>query len=70
MVGEFVADLVNGPPIALRKAKEVMNDGADDSLDAGLRMECQAFGLLLTTEDMIGGAAAFMKYSEPEFEGK
>jgi enoyl-CoA hydratase/3-hydroxyacyl-CoA dehydrogenase len=47
-----------------------MNDGADDSLDAGLRMECQAFGLLLTTEDMIGGAAAFMKYSEPEFEGK
>ncbi len=39
VVGEFVDDLVSGPTIALRKAKRVMNEGADESLDAVLEME-------------------------------
>jgi len=68
-VEAFVDDLVNGPPIALRMAKEVMNEGADENIDAGLRMESQAFGLLLTTDDMTEGASAFMEDREPEFEG-
>ncbi len=68
-VEEFVSDLVNGPPIALRMAKEVMNEGADENIDAGLRMESQAFGLLLTTDDMMEGASAFMEDRDPEFEG-
>ncbi|TSD13311.1 3-hydroxybutyryl-CoA dehydrogenase [Haloglomus irregulare] len=67
---EFVDDLVNGPPIALRKAKQVMNRGADENMAAGLEMESQAFGLLLTTDDMEEGAMAFMGDREPEFEGK
>ena len=67
---EFIDDLVNGPPIALRKAKTVMNEGADENMEAGLRMESQAFGLLLTTDDMEEGAMAFMGDREPEFEGK
>nr|WP_267902800.1 3-hydroxyacyl-CoA dehydrogenase NAD-binding domain-containing protein [Halovenus carboxidivorans] len=69
-VEEFVDDLVNGPPIALRKAKRVMNEGADQDLDAGLEMESQAFGLLLTTDDMMEGVAAFSADREPEFEGE
>jgi enoyl-CoA hydratase/3-hydroxyacyl-CoA dehydrogenase len=68
-VEEFVSDLVNGPPIALRMAKEVMDEGADENIDAGLRMESQAFGLLLTTDDMMEGASAFMEDRDPEFEG-
>jgi len=68
-VEAFVEDLVNGPPIALRKAKEVMNEGADGSIEAGLRMESQAFGLLLTTDDMTEGASTSMEDREPEFEG-
>ncbi|PSQ00486.1 3-hydroxybutyryl-CoA dehydrogenase [Halobacteriales archaeon QS_4_70_19] len=67
---EFVDDLVNGPPIALRKAKQVMNKGADENMETGLEMESQAFGLLLTTDDMEEGAMAFMGDREPEFEGK
>ena len=69
-VEEFVDDLVSGPPIALRMAKEVMDEGADENIDAGLRMESQAFGLLLTTDDMMEGASAFMEDRDPEFEGK
>jgi enoyl-CoA hydratase/3-hydroxyacyl-CoA dehydrogenase len=67
---EFVDDLVNGPPVALRKAKQVMNKGVDENMAAGLEMESQAFGLLLTTDDMEEGAMAFMGDREPEFEGK
>ena len=69
-VEEFVDDLVSGPPIALRKAKRVMNQGADENLDAGLEMESQAFGLLLTTDDMMEGVAAFSADRDPEFEGE
>jgi enoyl-CoA hydratase/3-hydroxyacyl-CoA dehydrogenase len=69
-VEEFLDDLISGPPVALRKAKRVMNRGRDQDLDAGLEMEAQAFGHLLGTEDMEEGAAAFMQDREPEFEGR
>jgi len=67
---EFVDDLVSGPPIALKMAKRVMNEGRDASLDAGLEMESQAFGLLFTTDDMLEGTAAFAEDREPEFSGE
>ncbi len=47
-----------------------MNEGADESLDAGLEMESQAFALLLTTDDVAEGTAAFAADREPEFEGE
>ena len=69
-VGTFIDDLVDGPPVALRKAKQVMNKGRDQDLDAGLEMEAQAFGLLLGTEDASEGAAAFAEDRKPEFQGE
>lgn len=68
-VDTFIDDLVSGPPIALRKAKRVMNRGRDQDIDAGLDMESQAFSLLLTTDDVNEGVAAFAADREPEFEG-
>ena len=47
-----------------------MNAGRDQDIDAGLELEAQAFGLLLGTEDMQEGAAAFTADRDPEFEGK
>ncbi|AGN00161.1 3-hydroxybutyryl-CoA dehydrogenase [Salinarchaeum sp. Harcht-Bsk1] len=70
VVAAFVHDLVTGPPIALRKAKRVMNEGRDQDLDAALDMESQAFALLLTTDDAKEGAAAFAEDREPEFTGE
>ena len=70
VAGEFIDDLVNGPPVALRHAKRVMNSGQDQDLETGLDMESQSFSLLLTTDDMMEGAAAFAEDREPEFEGK
>ncbi len=69
-VEEFLDDLVHGAPIALEKAKKVMNAGRDQDLSAGLELESQAFGLLLGTEDMKEGTSAFMEKRDAEFEGK
>ncbi|MGQ3410946.1 3-hydroxyacyl-CoA dehydrogenase/enoyl-CoA hydratase family protein [Natrinema sp. LN54] len=69
-VEEFVDDLHSGPPIGLKVAKKVMNEGQDASLDAALAMESQGFGLLISTDDVLEGTAAFAEDREPEFEGK
>ena len=68
-VGDFLEDLVGGPPIALKVAKQVMNHGQNASLDAALALESQGFGLLFSTEDMREGTAAFLEDREPEFTG-
>ena len=70
VVGEFVDDIVEGPPVGLKVAKTVMNEGADASLDAALAMESQGFGLLMSTEDVREGTAAFREDREPEFTGE
>ena len=67
-IGEFVDDIANGPKTALKVAKKVINEGQNASIDAGLAMESQGFGLLTTTEDMVEGVRAFQDDREPEFE--
>ncbi len=69
-VEEYVSDLTDGPPVALKVAKRVINDGQDASLDTALDMESQAFGLLVSTDDMLEGVAAFREDRDPEFEGR
>jgi enoyl-CoA hydratase/3-hydroxyacyl-CoA dehydrogenase len=47
-----------------------MNQGRDQDLEAGLELESQSFALLLTTDDMLEGTAAFAEDREPEFTGE
>jgi enoyl-CoA hydratase/3-hydroxyacyl-CoA dehydrogenase len=67
---EFVADLRIGPPVGLRIAKKVMNQGTDASMEAALTMESQGFGLLFSTDNMIEGTTAFAEDRDPEFKGR
>jgi enoyl-CoA hydratase/3-hydroxyacyl-CoA dehydrogenase len=69
-VDEFVSDVVEGPPIGLEVAKNVMNEGENASMSAALAMESQGFGLLMSTEDVLEGTAAFAEDRDPEFEGR
>ncbi|WP_254532998.1 3-hydroxyacyl-CoA dehydrogenase/enoyl-CoA hydratase family protein [Natrinema gelatinilyticum] len=70
IVADIVDDLVSGPPIALKAAKEVINDGQEASLETALKMEKHAFALLSTTDDMLEGVTAFRQNREPQFEGE
>ncbi len=62
--------LADGPPIALRLAKETINFGTQVPLDIGLKLEAQAFGIALSTKDVMEGISAFMSKRKPEFKGK
>lgn len=62
--------LSDGPPIALKLAKETINFGSQVPLDIGLKMEAEAFGIVLSTKDVMEGVSAFMSKRKPEFKGK
>ncbi|ELY51017.1 3-hydroxyacyl-CoA dehydrogenase NAD-binding protein, partial [Natronolimnohabitans innermongolicus JCM 12255] len=70
LVGDIVDDLVSGPPVALKAAKQVIQDGQEASLEAALGMEKQAFAVLATTDDMLEGVTAFRQNREPDFQGE
>jgi enoyl-CoA hydratase/3-hydroxyacyl-CoA dehydrogenase len=62
--------LADGPPVALRVAKEALNFGTQVPLDIGLKLEANAFGVVLSTKDVMEGVSAFMSKRKPEFKGK
>ncbi|GAA0243451.1 3-hydroxyacyl-CoA dehydrogenase/enoyl-CoA hydratase family protein [Halobacterium noricense] len=69
-VDKIVDDLVSGPPVALKAAKRVIQDGQEASLEAALAMEKQSFAVLATTDDMLEGVKAFRQNRKPQFEGE
>jgi len=66
----FARKLADGPPVALRLAKETLNYGTQVPLDIGLKLEAEAFGIVLSTKDVMEGVSAFMSKRKPEFKGK
>ena len=62
--------LADGAPVALRLAKEALNFGTQVPLDVGLKLEANAFGIVLSTKDVMEGVSAFMSKRKPEFKGK
>ena len=57
-------------PLAVRLAIEAIDQGLDMSLDEGMLLEANHFGLLAATDDMREGMAAFLEKREPQFTGK
>lgn len=66
--GIVKAMLANGP-LALARCIEVVNQGADLSLDKALALEAKVFSELAATEDMREGTAAFLEKRAPAFRG-
>ena len=62
------AMLANGP-LALSHTIEAVNDGIDRTLDGGLSLEANHFGLLAATADMREGMAAFLEKRPAAFRG-
>jgi enoyl-CoA hydratase len=57
-------------PLAVRLAIEAVDQGGDMSLEEGLLLEANHFGLLNATDDKTEGTTAFLEKREPEFKGQ
>lgn len=56
--------------VALRSAKEVIQNGAQTDLETGNRIENDVFGLTMISEDAKEGTSAFLEKRKAEFKGK
>ena len=57
-------------PLAVRLALEAVDQGMEMTLDEGLLLEANHFGLLAATRDMKEGLTAFLEKRPPRFEGR
>ena len=57
-------------PLAVALCIEAMDRGLEMSLDEGLVLEANHFGLLAATDDMSEGMTAFLEKRVPQFKGK
>jgi enoyl-CoA hydratase len=62
--------ILNNGPVALGLAIECTTRGMEMSVDDGLALESNLFGLLAATDDMREGMAAFLEKRKAEFEGR
>ena len=61
--------LANGP-LAIALCIEAIDRGLEMSLDEGLILEANHFGLLAATDDMREGMRAFLDKRPPSFKGR
>lgn len=57
-------------PLAVRLCLEAVDQGFEMTLDEGLLLEANHFGLLAATNDMKEGTQAFLEKRPPRFEGR
>jgi enoyl-CoA hydratase len=61
--------LANGP-VAVKLVIEAVHRGLEMTLEEGLELEADAFGLVAATEDMKEGLTAFLQKRPPKFQSK
>lgn len=69
-VKEYAKEIASKPPIALKIAKALIDKGMDGSLEAGLALEREGFGIVASTEDLQEGVNAFFEKRKPVFKGR
>ncbi|MFC4427662.1 enoyl-CoA hydratase-related protein [Deinococcus navajonensis] len=67
---EVAESMLRHGPIAMSLVKEAVRRGMDTSLEGGLEIEADLFGMAMSTQDFKEGTAAFQAKRRPEFKGE
>jgi hypothetical protein len=67
---EMMSSILANGPLAVALCIEAVDRGLEMSLEEGLVLEANHFGLLASSEDMTEGMKAFLEKRTPEFRGK
>lgn len=67
---KLAQEIAKQSPIAIKLAKEAVNNAYNSTLDEGLIFERKNFYLTFASEDQKEGMAAFVEKRNPEFKGK
>src|SRR5881296_3157142 len=67
---KLLRSILSMGPLAVRLALEAVDQGLEMTLEEGLLLEANHFGLLAATQDMKEGLTAFLEKRPPRFRGK
>ena len=67
---ELAKAMLSRGPLALAMALESVQRGTETSLEEGLRIECDLFGIISSTKDMREGLTAFLEKRKAQFRGE
>jgi enoyl-CoA hydratase len=70
LVAKLTHRLAVGPPLAFAAAKKAINAATLDQLEGALERERTGQTILLRTEDVAEGMAAFSEHRKPVFRGR
>lgn len=66
----FADEMLRNGPIAIRQAKQAIDQGLDHMLSEGLKLETAAYETVIPTEDRLEALRAFAEKRTPQFQGK
>lgn len=66
----FLEKILSKGPVAVKYCIEAVHSGLDNSLENGLEIEANYFGMSFTTDDMKEGTTAFLEKRKAIFSGK
>ncbi|OIN67313.1 enoyl-CoA hydratase [Exiguobacterium sp. KRL4] len=66
----FANEMLKNGPVAIRQAKQAIDQGRDGSLAEGLVLETAAYEVVIPTEDRLEALQAFAEKRTPQFQGK